>query len=103
MRVYRTRRKGNDMQLGMIGAGRMGANMVLRLLASRHECVVYDAHATSLEPLAREGAATAGSLADLAAALSKPRVVWLMIPAAAVDAEVQALAGVLEPGDIVID
>ena len=73
------------MQLGMIGLGRMGANMVRRLASGGHECVVYDVHAAAIEDLQQQGVAGARSLKDLVARLAKPRAVWLMVPAALVD------------------
>ncbi|MEO8139316.1 MAG: phosphogluconate dehydrogenase (NAD(+)-dependent, decarboxylating) [Gemmatimonadota bacterium] len=91
------------MQLGMLGLGRMGANMVRRLTRGGHECVVYDVLPASVRALAAEGASGAESLKDLAARLAKPRAVWLMVPAAAVDATLDGLLPVLETGDIVID
>jgi len=91
------------MQLGMIGLGRMGANMVRRLLAADHECVVYDRSAAAVSVLEKAGAIAAGSPADLASRLQAPRVVWLMLPAAAVDAVVADVEGHLEPGDILVD
>jgi 6-phosphogluconate dehydrogenase len=91
------------MQLGMIGLGRMGANMVRRLLAAGHDCVVYDRSAAAVDSLEQIGATAAGSFADLAARLQAPRVVWLMVPAAAVDAVVADIEGHLEPGDILVD
>jgi 6-phosphogluconate dehydrogenase len=91
------------MQLGMIGLGRMGANMVRRLLRNRHECVVYDRNPDAVKELASEGAQGAGSLADLVKKLSKPRAVWLMVPAAVVDASIDDLLPLLEPDDILID
>ena len=91
------------MQLAMIGAGRMGANMVRRLMRAGHECVVYDANPAAVEALANEGAIAARTLDDLAARLTPPRAVWLMLPAGIVDRELAALAAVLERGDIVID
>ena len=91
------------MQLGMIGLGRMGANMVLRIKRAGHECVVYDVHSESVQALVKEGAVGATSLADLAAKLSKPRAVWLMVPAAIVDKELDQLVPVLERDDTVID
>jgi len=91
------------MQLGMIGLGRMGANMVRRLLAGGHECVVFDISAKAVEDLVRENAVGATSLADFVGKLGKPRAVWLMVPAAVVDAAISDLLGLLERGDILID
>ena len=91
------------MQLGMIGLGRMGANMVRRLASAGHECVVYDVHAAAIENLLQQGVVGARSLKDLVARLSKPRAVWLMVPAALVDDELAELAPLLERGDIVVD
>jgi 6-phosphogluconate dehydrogenase len=91
------------MQLGMIGLGRMGLNLVRRLRRAGHTCVVYDAQPESVAALVREGATGAGSLEDLAAKLTPPRAVWLMVPAAAVDGELAALTPYLAAGDTVID
>ncbi|MFO1392386.1 MAG: decarboxylating 6-phosphogluconate dehydrogenase [Steroidobacteraceae bacterium] len=91
------------MQLGMIGLGRMGANMVRRLLRNGHECVVYDRSAEAVASLAAEHAAGTNSLADFVARLRKPRVVWLMVPAAVVDRSIADLVPLLEAGDILID
>ena len=91
------------MQLGMIGLGRMGANMVRRLIKGGHDCVVFDAHADAVEKLAGEGAEGASSLAEFLKKLEKPRAVWLMVPAAVVDKMLDELAPHLESGDIVID
>ena len=91
------------MQLGMIGLGRMGANMVRRLLRAGHECTVYDIHANAVSGLVREGAFGTASLKDLVARLVKPRAIWLMVPAAVVDKELAAVLPLLERGDIVID
>jgi 6-phosphogluconate dehydrogenase len=91
------------MQLGMIGLGRMGANMVRRLLRAGHQCVAYDRNAKAVADLAREGAVGAASLDELVNKLTKPRALWLMVPAAVVDATLRDLAGRLEPGDILID
>src|SRR5215467_12997990 len=91
------------MQLGMIGLGRMGANMVRRLIKNGHQCVVYDRSAQVVESLAKEKAVGAASLADLVKNLDKPRAVWLMVPAAAVDKSIADLSHFLEPGDILID
>ncbi len=91
------------MQLGMIGLGRMGANMVRRLITGGHECVVFDRSPAAVQELARENAIPASSAADLAAKLQTPRALWLMVPAAAVDATIADLVPHLAPGDIVID
>ena len=91
------------MQLGMIGLGRMGANMVRRLLKSGHHCVVFDVAPPAVEALAKEGAIGASSLRDLVAKLEKPRALWLMVPAAAVGPTIADLSSQLTPGDIVID
>jgi 6-phosphogluconate dehydrogenase len=91
------------MQIGMIGLGRMGANMVRRLLRGGHQCVVYDAHPEAARALAAEGAQAAASLDEFAATLSRPRAVWLMVPAAAVDQTLGAVAARLDTDDVVID
>src|SRR5689334_2536176 len=91
------------MQLGMIGLGRMGANMARRLTRGGHQCVVYDVHAEAVERLVRLSIAGAFSLGELVAQLTRPRVVWLMVPAAAVDRELALLVPLLHAGDIVID
>src|SRR5262245_25719820 len=91
------------MQLGMIGLGRMGANMVLRIMRAGHECVVYDVHPESVQELVKQGAVGATSLKDLVAKLRKPRAVWLMVPAAIVDKELAELTPLLERDDTVID
>ena len=91
------------MQLGMIGLGRMGANMARRLMSRGHSCVVYAPRRDAVEALSRDGARGAHALADLVSALAPPRVVWLMVPAAAVEALVTELAGLLRPGDVLID
>jgi 6-phosphogluconate dehydrogenase len=91
------------MQLGMVGLGRMGANLVRRLMRDGHRCVVYDLNAAAVNELAGEGATGATSLDDLVAKLDKPRPVWLMLPAAIVDSTLDALVPLLEPGDAVID
>lgn len=91
------------MQLGMIGLGRMGANMVRRLLRAGQQCVVYDVHPETVQGLAREGAIGATSLEDLVAKLTGPRAIWLMVPAAIVDEELAALSPLLEAGDMIID
>ncbi len=91
------------MQLGMIGLGRMGANMTRRLLQHGHECVVYDAVPAAATALGAEGAIPAATLAELVARLAPPRAVWLMIPAALVEQVLGELTPLLAPGDIVID
>ena len=91
------------MQIGMIGLGRMGANMVRRLLRGGHECVVFDANAGNVKQLASEGAVGANSLDDFARKLKTPRAVWLMLPAAVVEGTLQELAPRLQKDDIVID
>ncbi len=91
------------MQLGMIGLGRMGANMVRRLMADGHDCVVYDLNQLSVKELAREGATGSASLADFAGALAEPRAIWIMIPAAFVDSTIGNLGPFLSSGDVVID
>ena len=91
------------MQLGMIGLGRMGANMVRRIIKDDHQCVVYDRSAQAIAALVKEKAVGASSLADLVKKLQKPRAVWLMVPAAVVDRSITDLAPLLEAGDILID
>jgi 6-phosphogluconate dehydrogenase len=91
------------MQLGMIGLGRMGANMVRRLLKAGHKCVVFDRSPKAVEDLVKEKAVGASALADFVKKLDKPRAVWLMVPAAVVDQSIADLLPLLEPGDILID
>jgi 6-phosphogluconate dehydrogenase len=91
------------MQLGMIGLGRMGANMVKRVIKAGHEGVVYDVHAEVVQGLEQEGATGATTLQEFVRKLSKPRAVWLMIPAGLVDKVLQDLTPLLEAGDILID
>jgi len=91
------------MQLGMIGLGRMGANMVRRLQKNGHQCVVYDRSADSVKQLSGEGATGSTSLDDFVKKLNKPRAVWLMVPAGVVDATLHELTSKLDVGDIVID
>ena len=88
------------MQLGMVGLGRMGANMVRRLLKDGHQCVVFDLSPKAEEALLREGAIGASSFEDMARKLERPRAVWLMVPAAAVDGTIASLVPHLEGGDI---
>jgi 6-phosphogluconate dehydrogenase len=91
------------MELGMIGLGRMGGNMVRRLMRGGHRCVVYDRDRTAVAALAAEGATGAATIAELTSALTTPRAVWIMVPAAVVDAAIDELAPLLGRGDIVID
>jgi 6-phosphogluconate dehydrogenase len=91
------------MQLGMIGLGRMGANMVRRLMRGGHKCVGFDKNYANVNAIEAEGAEGAASLEDFVRRLKKPRAVWLMVPAAVVDSTLAALAPLLERGDIVVD
>ena len=91
------------MQLGMIGLGRMGANMVRRLLAGGHQCVVYDMSPKAVQHLVQEKALGSSSLAELIKSLAKPRAIWLMVPAGAVDKTIADLLPYVEQGDILID
>lgn len=91
------------MQIGMIGLGRMGANMVRRLLRAGHECVVYDRSPDAVKTLASEGAMGGASLNEFIEKLKTPRAIWLMIPAAVVDATLKDLEAVVDAGDIIID
>ena len=91
------------MQLGMIGLGRMGANMVRRLLRHGHDCVVYDRDASAVKGLSSEGAQAGATLLEFVQKLSKPRAIWLMVPAAVVDSAIEDLTPLLDPDDIVID
>jgi 6-phosphogluconate dehydrogenase len=91
------------MQLGMIGLGRMGANLVRRLLRAGHTCVVFDQNQAAVTQLEGEGAVGAGSLEELVARLEAPRAAWVMVPAGVAGRVVEALGGLLEPEDVVID
>ncbi|MBZ5538721.1 MAG: decarboxylating 6-phosphogluconate dehydrogenase [Acidobacteriia bacterium] len=91
------------MELGMIGLGRMGGNMVRRLIKGGHDCVVYDRSEKAVKELVSEKAVGASSLADLVKKLQKPRALWLMVPAAVVDTSIADIVTLLEPGDILID
>jgi len=91
------------MQLGMIGLGRMGANMVRRLMAGGHDCVVYDRSPQTVEALAAEGATGAASLAELVEKLAAPRAIFIMVPAAVVGSTLEALRPLLAAGDAVVD
>ena len=91
------------MQLGMIGLGRMGANMVRRLMRAGHECVVYDLSAEAVQALVDEDAVGGASLEELVAALEAPRNIWIMVPAVFVDSTIESLAELLSEGDTIID
>jgi 6-phosphogluconate dehydrogenase len=91
------------MQLGMIGLGRMGANMVRRLMRAGHQAVAFDVHADAVQALVAEGATGAASLDDFIAKLSKPRLIWLMVPAGFVDRSIEDLTPRLSAGDVVVD
>ena len=91
------------MQLGMIGLGRMGANMVRRLIRGGHECVAYDVFPQAVEAIAKDKAVGASSLQDFVKKLAKPRAIWLMVPAAVVDKTIAELLPLLEKGDTLID
>ena len=91
------------MRIGMIGLGRMGANMVRRLLKGGHECVVYDRSAEAVKASVAQGAKGASSLSELVAGLSAPRAVWIMVPAGIVDSVIAELRALLKSGDILID
>jgi 6-phosphogluconate dehydrogenase len=91
------------MQMGMVGLGRMGANMVRRLMAAGHQCVVRDVSPDAVSALAREGAVGSSSTADFIAKLTPPRIVWLMVPAAIVDASLDEYVPHLAAGDVIVD
>ncbi|NYT61055.1 decarboxylating 6-phosphogluconate dehydrogenase [Alcaligenaceae bacterium] len=91
------------MQIGMVGLGRMGNNMVQRLLKHGQDCVVYDSHPDALAPLAALGATACSTLDSFVASLSAPRAIWLMVPAAVVDTVLDELLPLLQKGDIIID
>jgi 6-phosphogluconate dehydrogenase len=91
------------MQLGMIGLGRMGANLVRRLMRDGHRCVAYDVNADAVKGLAGEGATGADSLADFVAKLDKPRNIWIMVPAGIVEQTLTQLRPLLEHDDVIID
>ncbi len=91
------------MEIGMIGLGRMGANMVRRLMRAGHRCVVYDVSPDSVDQLAKEGAVGTKTLEEFVAAMSPTRAVWMMVPAAVVDPTIASVAPLLSPGDILID
>ena len=91
------------MELGMIGLGRMGTNMVKRLMKAGHQCVVYDLHAEAVDALVKEGATGTTTLEEFAGKMRKPRTIWLMVPAAVVDSTLTALVPFLEKDDAIID
>jgi 6-phosphogluconate dehydrogenase len=91
------------MELGMIGLGRMGSNMVQRLLRASHQCVAYDVHPEAAQALVKDGAVAATSIEDFVSKLKAPRAIWMMVPAAAVDETLKALIPHLEKDDVVID
>lgn len=91
------------MQMGMIGLGRMGANMVRRLIKAGHECIVYDISPKTVQDLVQENAVGSTSIADMISKMQKPRALWLMVPAAIVDKSISEIVPLLEPGDIFID
>src|SRR6476469_6564034 len=91
------------MQLGMVGLGRMGANLVRRLIRDGHSCVAFDVNADAVTALEADGATGSSSLADFVGRLTEPRAIWLMLPAAIVDRTLDQLIPLLDPGDIVID
>jgi 6-phosphogluconate dehydrogenase len=91
------------MELGMIGLGRMGSNMVRRLLHRGHQCVVFDMAAKAVEELSREKAIGAASIGELVKKMARPRAVWMMVPAAVVDSTIAEIRPHLESGDILID
>jgi 6-phosphogluconate dehydrogenase len=93
----------NPMQLGMIGLGRMGANLVRRLMRDGHQCVAYDVNADAVKALEAEGAVGASSLSEFVAALEKPRHIWIMVPAGIVDTTLEALVPLLDADDTIID
>lgn len=91
------------MQIGMVGLGRMGANMSLRLLRAKHQCVGFDRHPENVKKVTNEGGKGAASLEELVQKLTPPRAIWMMVPAAGVDATIEKLAPLMQRGDILID
>src|ERR1700728_898347 len=94
----------NPMQLGMVGLGRMGANLVRRLMRDGHHCVVYDVNPQAVQDLEQDGATGASSMADFVAKLTAPRAAWVMVPAGDITAKtIEELAALMEQGDTIID
>jgi 6-phosphogluconate dehydrogenase len=91
------------MELGMIGLGRMGTNMVQRLMRAGHQCVFYDLEPKALQSAAKEGEVGSSSIRDCAKKLKSPRAVWMMVPAAVVDETLKGLVPLLAPDDVIID
>jgi 6-phosphogluconate dehydrogenase len=91
------------MQIGMIGLGRMGSHMVKRLMKAGHQCVVYDLEAANVDALVKEGAVGANSIEEFVNKLSKPRAIWMMVPAAVVDKTLESLEKILLADDVLID
>ena len=91
------------MQVGMVGLGRMGSNMVRRLLKAGHECIVYNRSPEPIRTLVGEGASGAATLVELVRMLRKPRAIWLMVPAAAVEPVLTELTTIIDAGDVLID
>jgi len=96
-------KRGKHMELGMIGLGRMGSNMVQRLLRAGHQCVAYDVHPEAAQALVKDGAVGTTSIEDFAKKLKAPRAIWMMVPAAVVDETLKALIPFIEKDDVVID
>jgi 6-phosphogluconate dehydrogenase len=102
-RLFELSRAGASMQIGMVGLGRMGANMVRRLMRKGNDCVVFDRSPKTVQEMAKENAVGAASLSDMVNKLAKPRAIWLMVPAAVVDKTIVDLLPHIEAGDILID
>jgi 6-phosphogluconate dehydrogenase len=101
--AYPEKKEHSEMQVGMIGLGRMGANMVRRLMQGGHHCVVFDKNYANVNQLAGEGATGAASLEDFVRSLTPPRAVWIMVPAGVVDGTLEELTPLLAKDDTVID
>src|ERR1700677_3440850 len=95
--------KEDEMKVGMVGLGRMGSNMVRRLLGAGHECAVFDVHPEAAQEAVKAGATATRSLDELVARLERPRAIWIMVPAAAVESTLDELAPLLATDDTVID